>query len=206
MTQDAPISPHDAGHEFFETLGRCISAWANVDDELFRIFRDCIGPYEQSAIIFYRTPGLDVRLALTEEIVLSVLPKTEKRSGAHPHVSVKAWNKLAAHFRELLSTRRRLAHHPVSVRYDRYFQFGVTPFGTAPFYSGQQLDPHIEIHVGDHERLRDKAAELPALTIADLSSHLSSVRQLANGLNNFSRDVLFPLLEESLRTKHEQSP
>jgi hypothetical protein len=64
-----------------------------VDDELFRIFRDCVGPYEQSAIIYYRTPTLNARLGLTEEIVQSVLPKRPKKSGGHYHPSVKAWNR-----------------------------------------------------------------------------------------------------------------
>ena len=36
-----------------------VAAWAEVDDWLFRIFRDRVGPYDQSAVIYYRTPGLD---------------------------------------------------------------------------------------------------------------------------------------------------
>jgi hypothetical protein len=57
--------------EFHRVMGSCIAAWAQVDDQLFRIFRSCIGPYDQSAVIYYRTPGLDVRLALVDEIVIT---------------------------------------------------------------------------------------------------------------------------------------
>jgi hypothetical protein len=46
---------------FFEILGRCIVAWAHVDDELFRVFRDCVGPTEQCAIIYYRLGHARVR-------------------------------------------------------------------------------------------------------------------------------------------------
>jgi hypothetical protein len=206
MTQATPTqSPSEEGNKFYELLGRCISAWAIVDDELFLIFRNCLGPYEQSAIIFYRTPGLDVRLHLTTEIVLSVLPKSEKKSGAHPHRSVKAWNRIVVDFEELLSVRRRLAHHPVSHRYDEYFAFGQTSFGSASFYSGQPIQRRFQVHVGDHERLREKSAKLLPLTKTDLASHLSLVRTLANRLNDFLREHLQRQLEESLRLKREQS-
>jgi hypothetical protein len=199
-----PQTLSDEVSKFYELLGRCISAWAIVDDELFRIFRDCLGPYEQSAIIFYRTPGLDLRLHLTDEIVRSVLPKPERRSGSHPHRSVKSWKNLHSDFEALLSIRRRLAHHPVSNKYDEYFAFGQTAFGSAPFYSGQPIKRRLQVHVSDHERLREKSANLPPLAKADLTDHLSSVRKLANRLNEFSRDVLVPQLEESLRTKRER--
>jgi hypothetical protein len=204
----SPLASYEAANRFFELLGRCISAWANVDDELFRIFRDCLGaPYEQSAIIFYRTPGLDVRLNLTSEIVESVLPKTEKRSGSHLHKRVKTWRNLAASFKSLLSTRRRLAHHPVSFRYDAYFSFGgETTFGNAPLYSGQPINPRLELHVGTHESLRNPSAAIPPLTDKDLFEHLSSVRKLANALNEFTRTELTPELEERLRKRREQTP
>ncbi len=205
MTQTPSKQPHEEGREFYELLGRCISAWAIVDDELFRIFRDCVGPYEQSAIIFYRTPGLDLRLHLTDEIVRSVLPKTEKRSGAHPHKSVKIWSKLIVDFESLLSVRRRLAHHPVSLKYDEYFSFGQTSFGTAPFYSGQPPQRRLQVQASDHERLREKSAKLSPLTKSDLSNHLSSVRKLANSLNEFLREHVQRQLEESLRLSREQS-
>jgi hypothetical protein len=42
--------------EFHMMLGYCIAAWADVDDLLFRIFRECIGPHLQCAIIYYKTP------------------------------------------------------------------------------------------------------------------------------------------------------
>jgi hypothetical protein len=59
-------------------VGYCIAAWADVDEQLFRIFQDCVGPLEQSAIIYYKTPGLDARFTLTNEIVRSILPKRPK--------------------------------------------------------------------------------------------------------------------------------
>jgi hypothetical protein len=58
----AILALYNEASAFFEALGRCIAEWAFVDEQLFLIFRDCIGLHEQSAIIYYRTPGLDLRL------------------------------------------------------------------------------------------------------------------------------------------------
>jgi hypothetical protein len=100
--------------EFHMMLGYRIAAWADVDDLLFRIFRECIGPHLQCAIIYYKTPGLETRFSLTDEIVRSVLPK--KKPGGHDHPSVKLWDTTIKSRHDLLPIRRRLAHHPVAVR------------------------------------------------------------------------------------------
>ena len=204
MTDKLPKMPGEEGREFFETLGRCIAAWATVDEELFRNFRECLGPHEQSAIIFYRTPGLDVRLNLTDEIVKSVFLRTDQ-SNAHPPPGVKAWNALVSKFKTLLHVRRRLAHHPVGQRWrseNGSALLGSSEIGGSmlnePFYS------RLEVDVGEHERARRSATSFEPLTIADLRQHLSSVRALANALNDFLRDVLVPQREELLRTKQEQ--
>ena len=63
-----------AYQEFYTVVGRCIAEWGNVEDWLFKLCRECLGPYEQSAIVYYRTPGVDVRLKLVDELVRSILP------------------------------------------------------------------------------------------------------------------------------------
>ncbi len=210
MTDSPTESLHEKTREFFETLGRCISAWAMVDDELFRIFRDCIGPYEQCAIIYYRTPGLDLRLNLTDEIVESVLPRPERKSGGHVHKSVKEWKALFNKFKKLLEVRRRLAHHPVSLKYEWCYQLTEDSYGLAQLFSGKPpkmglLPKRIHaIDVGEHERLRKKSGAMQSLTERDLLIHLSSVRTLANDLNEFSRVVLTRRLEESPPTTNPQ--
>jgi hypothetical protein len=67
-------------------IGDCIAEWAGIDDELFRIFQHCTGAKEQqAAIIYYRTPGLNVRLGLVDEIVRSVSPKLSQGGRTIPH-------------------------------------------------------------------------------------------------------------------------
>src|SRR5271163_2220003 len=126
----------ELGDEFHLMVGYCIAAWARIDDELFRIFRACVGPYKQSAIIYYRTPGLDMRLGLTDELVLSVLPKKDRKSGGHDHPSVKAWKAAKSGFSDLLAIRRRIAHHPAEVKtapYGRDHRLGWDPSPAVSF-------------------------------------------------------------------------
>lgn len=185
MTESQPETWQRLGDEFHMAMGYCIAAWAQVDDELFRIFCDCIGPYDQSAIIYYRTPGLEVRLNLTEEIVrTTLLPSWARPGNADPRM--KAWKPIAKDFRDLLAVRRRIAHHPVAGRVEN----GVPTADTA-------APSWFEIYVGAHERLRDSAAKLPALRADDLRKHLIAVFQLRDHLRAFFHDVLTKPQKES---------
>ena len=202
VTEPPTEPPHEKSRRFFEVLGRCISAWATVDDELFRIFRDCLGPCEQSAIIFYKLPGLEPRLTLTDEIVASVFPKPERNSGGHDHESVKQWKTISKKFDKLLAIRRRLAHQPVSLKYEWGNGLSEWSFGTEQLFDHKprRRVPIYSVEVGKHESLRRKSSDLQPLTERDLLMHLSYVRKLANELNEFSRVVLTRRLEECPRT------
>lgn len=183
----------DSTSEFFELVGRCITVWAWIDDELFRIFHCCVGPREQCSIIFYRLPGIDARLSLTDEIVRSILPK--KMAGVHDHESVQKWKNIIKQIRGLLTTRRRIAHHPVTLQSAPPFQFGVTPFGVGLF-DDKLAEPTLAIQVGEYEKLRPRESDEGGLTKQELFAHLQSVRSIANSLNSFLRNALIPMIEE----------
>jgi hypothetical protein len=64
------IHPHakrwqELGDEFHMMVGYCIAVWAYVDDALLQVFRECLGPLDQSAAIYFKMPGLDARFSLT---------------------------------------------------------------------------------------------------------------------------------------------
>ena len=100
--------------EFHMMIGYCIAEWAGIDDELFRIFQHCIGAKgKQAAIVYYRTPGLNVRLGLVDEIVKSVLPQTQSGKPKDPHL--KRWKAINKNCEELFKTRRRIAHQPAQI-------------------------------------------------------------------------------------------
>jgi hypothetical protein len=190
----APGSWQELGEEFHLMIGECIAGWAHVDDELFRIFHHCVGPLVQCAIIYYRTPGLDVRFGLVDEIVGSVLPKREPRSGGKDHPSVRAWKTAKGNYQSLLGVRRRIAHHPVQIQhFARYY-------GDAPPLSW------FEVYVNNNERLREKEANIPPLRIDDLRSHLVNVDRLSGRLHQFYYDVLIKRHEETPLPVPSQSP
>ena len=172
--------------EFYMRVGECVTAWAEVEEELFRIFRYCVGPLRQSAIIYYRTPGLEPRFGLTNEIVLSILPA--KQPGDHHHLSVKAWKEAKGDYQSLLSFRRRIAHQPVR------FREGGPDWLSAPnileisdILSLGAL-PWLEIATSEHEALRDKAGD--PITVEQLLAHKVGVIKLRDRLKQFYSDVL----------------
>src|ERR1700677_1619276 len=69
-----PKSLQDAAEEFYMWMGYCIGAWASVDELGFRILWKTLGTTEQkAAIVYFRSPSLDIRVHLIDEIVLSDL-------------------------------------------------------------------------------------------------------------------------------------
>ena len=58
----------NSADEFFTWLGKCITAWAQVEEHLFEICVHSLGATRHRvAIVYYRTPTLDARLQLTNE-------------------------------------------------------------------------------------------------------------------------------------------
>jgi hypothetical protein len=206
MKNDDRKEREEAAARFYEMIGRCIAEWAQVDSRLFLIFRDCLGPYDQSAIIYYRMPGLDLRFGLTDEIVRSVLPRRPQKSGAHDHPSVKAWLKAKGDYQQLLATRRRIAHHPVIVKrgglfFDMPAGFLDVPMG---FFDAPPF-VRYEIHVGRHEALREKSADLPSLGLQELMTRRVAVAALKERLRLFLSDVLIKQHQERPRPTPPQS-
>lgn len=177
MAETTPEAAQKDMDEFHMMIGYCVAAWADVDQHLFEIFSDAIGSRDQCAILYYRTPGLDVRLKTTDEIVRSVLPKKERASGGHDHPDVVAWKNPREGFEDLLSERRRIAHHQVGVAV--YFD-----------ESGNSHKTAFEIFMSYQERLRGRGSPDESLGIEDLRLHLANVRGLQSRLSDFCERVM----------------
>lgn len=170
--------------EFHKHLGYGVAAWAQVDEVLFKIFQRCVGPWQQCAIIYYRTPGLDVRLNLVDEIVRAILPKPEKPSGAHPHPDVKVWHLAKSSFSDLLGTRRRIAHQQVAA----------SVYITGDYPSIEEFSARLSIEVSPsyQERLRGRDSDVTAagIDVAGLKKHRIDVEALARRLSDFLQNEL----------------
>lgn len=172
--------------EFNMLIGQCITAWSKVEERLFDICWHCLGsPKEQAAIVYYRTPTVDARLTLADELVKSVLPKPARKSGGHPHSSVKKWNKLEADLKSKLAIRRRIAHQPVR---PNEASFG---FDDSDAFKGSEFKlSWYELYVSENEDARGKELEPKTLIVTDLLDHGSAVMRLADGLKAFHDNEL----------------
>ena len=62
-------------------VGYCITPWADVEEHLFEICGKALAcAKERAAIIYYKTPTVDARLSLTDELARSVLPKPKRKA------------------------------------------------------------------------------------------------------------------------------
>jgi hypothetical protein len=167
------LPPPSTNAEFHMYVGFCITAWANVEEHLFRICARVLNTAEErAAIVYYRTPTLDTRLQLTDELVRTVLPKRTRKSGGHDHPDVIAWNDLKNDIKNELSTRSRIAHNPVS---DRRF---LPPPKEGELRGLLHLYSWLEIYVSDAEKLRGRHDDIQPLRVDDLSSHCTTVQRL----------------------------
>lgn len=183
--------------EFYQHLGIAIAEWAWIDAELFSVcaavFRAPV--LQHVAIIYYRTPTVDARLTLTDELVESVLPKPERKSGGHPHPTAKEWTAIEKAIRAELKIRRQLAHSPAySVAQTEPplpegFPLLAAIGEPGKFY--RIIDVWFASYVSLTERLRGgAAAESKALKIEDIKSHIERLREVGERLQRFRSTVL----------------
>ena len=180
---------NNSADEFFTWLGKCIIAWAQVEEHLFEICVHSLGgTRHRVAIVYYRTPTLDSRLQLTNELVRTVLPARDPPSGGHDHPDTKKWDDLRSQIIGLLPVRNRMAHHPVT-----YKDLGAMPMMFGSGHAGPVL-PVIgswyESYVSEAEKLRGKHEDIKPLTAPDLSQHRVSVEIIIKQLDLFRARVL----------------
>jgi hypothetical protein len=174
--------PTPTPDDFFTWLGKCITSWAQVEDHLFEICAFSLGSTkERTAVVYYRTPTIDSRLSLTDELIRTVLPR--KESGEHDHADVIIWNNIRKEIIAALPARNRMAHHPVTYRV-------VGPVTGSLAAQDLLTFSWYESAVSDAERLRGRHEDAKPLTAPDLSYHRVDVETLITKLNLFRTHVL----------------
>ena len=167
--------------DFLMWVGFCITAWAKVEEHLFKICETCLRAREDRvAIVYYRTPTIDSRLKLVDELIRTALPKPARKRGGHDHPDLKVWNSLRKDIEGLLSTRSRIAHHPVRAR-------GKTE--DRPFWFLDETT-WLEIYVSEAERLRTGREDTSPLTKDDLVYHCGEVHDVSKRAGEIWRSVL----------------
>jgi hypothetical protein len=167
--------------EFYMLVGLCIKEWAKVEDELFRICEFALNAEPQLAsIVYFRTPNIDARLTLADELLRVVL---SERDGT----KLQIWTEIRKEIETLLPTRNLLAHAPVRQELypdtpdDPALRIEVGPDGIK-----RQILRSVEVmwvETSEHERLRGKGER--SIVDAALSHHLTSVQAAAAKLGTF---------------------
>ena len=163
-------------------MGYCIAEWARVEDTLFEICHAALRcPKEQAAVVYYRTPQLDARLSLADELVKLVLPR--HTVGQSPHDDRKAWDAILKQVRDLTPTRNRIAHHPVAPRSPGAFYLDVSYLDVPPA-------TWFEIYEGANEQLRGRSKNKTPLKLQDLRDHSVKVSEANSALHRFRHALL----------------
>jgi hypothetical protein len=164
-------------------IGNCITQWAHVQDEIFEICLRCLGcSRENAAIVYYRTPSMDARMNLADELVRLALRNPSPKSGGREHPDLKAWKDIGTQFDALKTPRNQMAHHPVWFRVAGLFQGDHSQPATEPSW--------FEVYVGRNERLRGRSAKSKPLRVNDLRIHLTKLNQLIASLQEFRTQIL----------------
>lgn len=162
---------------FLGNLGRCITIWAFVEEKLFDLCLMTLkAPKKQTAIVYYRTPTIDSRLALVEELIAAVLPI--KNPGEHSTPTEIEWDKVAKEFRLLLPERNAMAHFPMKEIFlpiDNYQAIARPDYRQPSKFS---MRPH------KNERLR-KEPKIQSMEAEKLPEHYERVNLLVRNLSKF---------------------
>jgi hypothetical protein len=174
---------------FLQAIGRAITDWAHIDEELFHICQ-CVlrADSKHVAIIYYRTPNLDARITLTDDLVKTILPARTRPNGGKDDPITTLWKELHADLKSALHIRNHLAHCPAAPMAEPK----ISPPGSGAFFI---VDTYYASYTSSTEKLRGKAAKTPdTLKIEDVRDHIKSVSSYINRLRNFRLATLPTLL------------
>lgn len=173
------------GEELMLMFGSCVTEWAAIDSDLFHIRWECLDcSKERAAIVYFRTPAIEARRTLTNDLLVTVLPKRERPNGGKDHPAVITWLEIMKGLAKLLRIRNRIAHQPVSHKIE-YARAGTARAGDLLWVSW------FESHASQHERSKVRqAGENRSLKLSDLEDHLLSVGKLSGEIFQCRLEVL----------------
>jgi hypothetical protein len=178
---DAVPPPKMPKREFYQWVGQCITEWANVERQLFRLCNFALGAGpELAAIIYYRTPTLDSRLDLVEELIQTKLPRKIKADGGHDHQLVTEWKTIIKDVKALLQTRNFIAHQPH--KETEHWVYIDDEF--------IEVTSWVEIYRTFHERIRKKPKKKSIIAYS-LPSHHAQLLKAISDLSKF-HDKIHP--------------
>jgi hypothetical protein len=185
MAEPPEIDSAEQQKEFFWLLGIGMTMWAQLEEQLFGICAQVLkAAKHHAAIVYYRTPSLDARVTLVDELVKTIFP--ERKPGAHSHVSEKVWKDLVTDIKKELPIRNQLAHSPAASHGGRF----VPPDGGPP-----EFRSWFASYISPTERLRGRHKGPEYLKRGDVRKHVNRVAELTKRLRNIREGALSKLLK-----------
>ena len=171
------MSMEEQSQEFYFYLGTAITQWARLEERLFNFCWVILQTHPvHTAIIYYRTPSLEARLTLTDNLIQTILPPRTKKDGGHDHPTTKLWKKLLGEVKDELPFRNQLAHWPV----DPHFEPKMDEAGVFI------VDFTFASYASVGERLRGgKYAAAKKLKIEDVKNHIGRIGDVLARLKSF---------------------
>jgi hypothetical protein len=159
---------------FLRAVGLCITQWAFVDRQLFRLFRFGIdAPTHRAAIVYYEQQSLGRRLNQVDELLKSAFEHPDNKA------LLGEWQRLKGRMNELLPMRNIIAHQPVR-------RLGASDGKKAVYRYGIYLEPY--------QRFLKKNAKgwggKDAIETDDLIKHSVEVVTLEDELKAFVRKIV----------------
>jgi hypothetical protein len=156
---------HEDEREFARLVGECITTWAFVDREVFRLFRLHLETTsKRTAVVYYRWPTLAGRADLTDALLKAELSKA---------VFEKKWRPIYRDLKDLLGIRAVIAHQPA-------LRVG-TGKGNSPIFLFSIRVEEAELEVKSFEKLKGKTS----LSMKDLRGHTRQAERLVERLGDF---------------------
>jgi hypothetical protein len=169
-------------------LGRAVAEWANVEERLYGLVLLVLGcDPRHGAIIFYRTPTLEQRLQLLDDLLKTVFPQPSDNPGAHDHPDYRDWCNLMSDLRREMPIRNRLAHQPVGLWADVYQHDESKEITIGPLLIGTS-NSHAEA-------LKKGKSDIP-LRLEDIDAHTKRVMAFPERLLSFGAGPLARRLKE----------
>jgi hypothetical protein len=184
--------------EFHMYVGFCITAWAKVEEHLFDTLQSMLNASRKNAaLVYYKTPSLNARISLIDELVRAALPPP--RSGKQHHHDLIRWKAINKKLTDLLKIRRQIAHQPIRVTYRMRSDnpaYANAPPGTPIPFEHVKLIPSFQIFMSVDEQLRGKHDDAKPLKTDALSIHATQVTLLANEVHDFRAGPLQAYLQK----------
>jgi hypothetical protein len=118
--------------QFFEYLGRAVSQWAYVEDQVYHTYRVIIDPgdWVASAAAYHSVINMKTRLDMIDA-ALNVSRQYKDR--------FSEWGKIRKKIRDQSARRNKVAHWTVTGDATRDDETGVTMYLHAPFYDVRKI-------------------------------------------------------------------